>query len=201
MRAPDEAPASEEIHLQHLPPDWWQHPGPHELDLGCARGKFLVAVAEQFPETRFLGIERQSDRVLRARRKIARLGLRNAWAIQGEILTCLREQVPAASVQRVHLLFPDPWPKRRHAARRIFQPEFLRAIERLLQTGGILRFVTDQLEYHRSVAAWWTQEPGWTLQAGEVEPNPWPPTEFQSRFLAAGLPVYTLLGTWQPSTA
>lgn len=183
--------------LAEIPADWWNSPLLYELDLGCARGKFLVEAAALWPGRRFLGVDRQTDRVLRTRRKIHRLGLNNAWAVQGEILDFLREKVPAGRISRVHVLFPDPWPKRRHANRRIFQPGFLAELERVLLPGGALRFLTDHAPYHEDVKKWLPERPGWKIAPNSLpEDKPWPETEFQARFQSRHQPVFSLELVW-----
>jgi tRNA (guanine-N7-)-methyltransferase len=75
-----------------------------------------------------------------------RLGLLNARAIQGVGAESLKE-LPAESVSVFHLYFPDPWPKRRHASRRVFQESFLAQIRRVLRAEGVLRLMTDNEPY------------------------------------------------------
>jgi tRNA (guanine-N7-)-methyltransferase len=183
--------------LADIPADWWNSASACELDLGCARGKFLVEAAAIWPERQFLGVDRQTDRVLRTRRKIRRLGLANAWAVQGEILDFLREHVPAQRISRVHVLFPDPWPKRRHASRRIFQPGFLLEVERVLLPGGALRFLTDHAPYHEDVKKWLPERSGWKIAPTALpQDQPWPETEFQARFQSRNQSVFSLELVW-----
>lgn len=189
--------------LLALEPAWWEQPGPVEADLGCARGHFLVAAARQFPATRFLGIEWQARRARETWRKLQNQGLTNARVLRGEILTTLREHIPAARLQRVHVLFPDPWPKRRHAARRLLQPAAWNEFARILQPSGEVRFLTDDLAYFQQTRRILHQLPDWHMLTEDVEAVQlgWPPTEFQSRFLRLHLPLYGLLAEWIPSTA
>jgi tRNA (guanine-N(7)-)-methyltransferase len=120
---------------------------PLEIDLGCGDGLFVAAMAEQHPERNFLGIERLRGRVASACKKIAARGLTNARIVRVDLAVALAELLPAASVSRFHLLFPDPWPKRRHHVRRIVTPEWLRLVARALVPGGSIRMVTDEVEY------------------------------------------------------
>ena len=119
---------------------------PLEIDFGCHRGAFLIGMAALHPGSNFLGIEKQSDRVARCNTRAGRLGLSNAAAVTGlgaESLAVL----PAACVSVFHLYFPDPWPKRRHSSRRVFQKKFLEEICRVLRPDGILRLMTDDAPY------------------------------------------------------
>lgn len=125
---------------------------PLEIDFGCHRGAFLIGMAGLHPGSNFLGIEKQSDRVARCNARALRLSLSNAAAIQGtgvESLTGL----PDSCVSVFHLYFPDPWPKRRHSSRRVFQKNFLHEIRRVLRPDGTLRLMTDDAPYFAEMRA------------------------------------------------
>jgi tRNA (guanine-N7-)-methyltransferase len=124
---------------------------PIEVDLGCGDGSFLVEIAAANPATDFLGIERLLGRVRSARRKIAERGLTNARVLRVETSYAVRRMLPANSVARFHLMFPDPWPKRRHWRRRIVTDEFFASIHQALVPDGVLRIATDQIDYFREM--------------------------------------------------
>ncbi len=121
-----------------------------EVDVGCHKGRFLIEMARKFPLSNFLGVERQQKRAQKAQEKISRLGLENAAVVHGDGLEALR-RLPGACAEYVHVLFPDPWPKRRHQARRMVQTQFLREISRVLKGSGILRLVTDDPNYLQAI--------------------------------------------------
>jgi tRNA (guanine-N7-)-methyltransferase len=75
----------------------------------------------------------------------------NARVLRCELSYAVQHLLPAGSVTVFHLLFPDPWPKRRHASRRIVNPDFLRALHRALTPRGVIRIATDQLEYFQQI--------------------------------------------------
>lgn len=133
-----------------------------EIDFGCHRGAFLIGMASLHPGVNFLGIEKQIDRVEKCNARAERLGLPNARAIQGIGEESLKA-LPSASVSVFHLYFPDPWPKRRHASRRVFQKAFLAEIRRVLRRDGVLRLMTDDEPYFREMqeltAAGWNEIP------------------------------------------
>ncbi|MDQ3119316.1 MAG: tRNA (guanosine(46)-N7)-methyltransferase TrmB [Verrucomicrobiota bacterium] len=163
---------------------------PLEVDLGCGDGAFLVALAEGSPDRNFLGVEQMVGRVRGACRKIGDRALPNARILRLEISHSL-SLFPRGSVDVFHLLFPDPWPKRRHHVRRVVTPEFLRAAARALAGGGIFQIKTDQEDYLGAMkqAAGEVQE----LEAiVEDEHRPGPTTTFEERFRAAGLPIFRL---------
>jgi len=157
------------------------------VDFGCHRGAFLLGMAARFPSRNFLGIERQSSRVERCNRRIQRLGLPNALAIRGEGSEGL--SLPSASVAILHVSFPDPWPKRRHAKRRLVTGAFLDVAARVLRPEGTLRLMTDNAEYFREMqcftAAGW-REVAW--DDGIERPR----TTFEKTFLALGMLPFRL---------
>jgi tRNA (guanine-N7-)-methyltransferase len=122
---------------------------PVEIDLGCGDGSFLVAAAAANPARNFLGIERMAGRVRSACRKIELGGATNARILRCEISYAVGQMLPANSVDVFHILFPDPWPKRRHAPRRIVTEELLMSMRDALVPHGLVRFATDYIEYFR----------------------------------------------------
>jgi tRNA (guanine-N7-)-methyltransferase len=163
---------------------------PIEIDLGCGDGAFLTAMARGNPEHNFLGIERLVGRVRKVCRKIARENLKNACVLRVEVAYAIEHLIPPESVTAFHLLFPDPWPKRRHYRRRAFTTEFLSSIHRALIAGGLFHVATDHADYfhqiERVIAATDT-----FVVSGE-QPD-FPPTTFEQKFLIRELPIQRLL--------
>ena len=98
---------------------------PLEIDLGCGDGKFVLEMAAHYPERNFLAIERLLGRAKKVARKAQELGLTNLKVLRIESNYLLEWLIPAQSVARIHLLCPDPWPKKRHHKNRLLQNEFL----------------------------------------------------------------------------
>lgn len=167
-------------------PNGWIQAGapPLEVDFGCHRGAFFIGMAAMNPSVNFLGLEKQADRVKKCIGKIGRLGLANAFAVQGLGSEPLQKLLPAASVTTFHLYFPDPWPKRRHAGRRVFQASFLDEIRRVLRPNGTLRLMTDCESYFYEMRGLtrvgWREMP-WDDGRENVE------TAFEKTFRAMGL--------------
>ncbi len=160
---------------------------PLQVDLGCGDGSFLAALAQQTPAHDFLGIERLVGRVRSASRKAA--ALPNVRVLRVETAYAVRYLLPPDSVSVFHLLFPDPWPKRRHHRRRIFTTEFLDAIRTALAPGGCLRIATDQLDYFEEMER--LVEGSASLQADhESEADSLPVTTFEKKFITTGAPIY-----------
>lgn len=144
---------------------------PLEIDLGCGDGRFLLEMAARHPERDFLGVERLLGRVQKVCRRIERLGLKNVQVLRLESRYTIEWLLPHASVSRLHLLCPDPWPKLRHHRRRLIQLGFLRALHDVLEPGAEFLFKTDHPEYF----AWAAEK---IAEFGEFEPLDWPEDAF-----------------------
>jgi tRNA (guanine-N7-)-methyltransferase len=119
------------------------------LEIGFGGGEHMAAQAQRRPDILLLGAEPFLNGVASALRHIDQQGLSNVRLRQGDARQLLAD-LPDASLDRVFILFPDPWPKTRHHKRRLIQPESLDALARVLKPGGRLRFATDWADY----AAW-----------------------------------------------
>lgn len=189
--APVDSPSSSKPLPEVLPAGWvGSNAAPLEIDVGCHKGLFLVEMASRHPGRNFLGIERQVERVAKTQKKIASVGLSNVAVICAEGLESLKN-VPAACVDHIHVLFPDPWPKRRHYSRRLVQAAFLDCCHVILKPAGLLRLVTDDENYASAMKTVAAADPRFVSEA--QEDRDYPLTEFQKKFLADGRPVYTLL--------
>jgi tRNA (guanine-N7-)-methyltransferase len=157
---------------------------PLVLDLGCGNGVFLAGLAALRPDWNVLGIEKKDYRVRQARRRAG--DLNNARIAHGEVTEVLSD-LPLSSIARVYLLFSDPWPKRRHAVRRLVQPEFAALLGTRLRPDGIFSFASDSPEYAEWAEGVFRAD-GWQISAWELPPD-WPPTEFEQRFVSAGVQI------------
>ena len=163
---------------------------PVEIDLGCGDGTFLTAMAQEIPAHNFLGIERLLGRVRSVCRKVARLDLKNARVLRMESSYAVTNLLPAGSVTAFHLLFPDPWPKRRHHRRRAFNHEFLFSIHRALIAGGLFHVATDHTDYFQQIEKVIAEI---DIFAVSREQNNFPSTTFEQKFTAGGLSIHRLL--------
>jgi tRNA (guanine-N7-)-methyltransferase len=169
---------------------------PIEVDLGCGDGSFLVTLAKQNPQRNFLGLERLLGRVRGACRKIACGNLGNARVLRIESSYAIEYLLPPNSVSVFYLLFPDPWPKRRHQRRRIVTEEFLDAIHRALAPGGSFVIATDEREYFEEIQ----RRSGAMRKFTEKQIGDFilPATTFEKHFLERGLEIHRL-ALWKVS--
>jgi len=120
---------------------------PIVLEIGFGNGETLVQQAAEHPEADFVGIEVHEPGVGHCLLKARDAGVTNLRLIRHDAMEVLRQQIPAASLARVNLYFPDPWPKKRHHKRRIVQPEFLNLVAERLRSDGSLHIATDWANY------------------------------------------------------
>jgi len=118
-----------------------------EVDVGCGKGRFLIARANQFHETNFLGIERMRSRQANVNKKANRHNLENVYLTGLEASYVVENQIEPCSVSVYYIFFPDPWPKRRHHKRRLFSESFLNSIYNTLTADGVINVATDHLDY------------------------------------------------------
>ncbi len=114
-----------------------------EVELGCAEAKFSFELAERHPDWFVVGLEIRELLVERNRERAARLGLRNLAFGYVNLNVDLERVFEPGSVDRFHLLFPDPWFKQRHRKRRVVEPGMLAVIAEQLAPGGELHYASD----------------------------------------------------------
>ncbi len=120
---------------------------PVELEIGCGKGKFLVARSIENPGTNFLGIDRVSKFMNIGKTRAQKRVLPNIRFLRAEARVFLMEAIALGSVSVFHIYFPDPWPKRRHQVRRVFTAELLKLLHARLVPGGLVEIATDDKDY------------------------------------------------------
>ncbi len=170
---------------------------PLEVEVGSGKGLFLSTVSVENPEHNFLGIEIARPYALSTATRIARAGASNARVIAGDAGPLLTNRFPEASLEAIHVYFPDPWWKRKHKKRRVVNEVFLENAFRLLRDGGKLHFWTDVLEYFESaleLAARVVPQFGPPIpeEADEAEHDLDYRTHFERRSRQHSIPVYRI---------
>jgi tRNA (guanine-N7-)-methyltransferase len=120
---------------------------PIVLEIGFGNGDTLVQQAFENPDLNFLGIEVHEPGVGHCLLKAREAGLSNLKLIKHDAIEVLSDQIPAESLHRINIYFPDPWPKKRHHKRRMIQPAFLGLVHSRLKTDSALHIATDWANY------------------------------------------------------
>lgn len=158
------------------------------LEIGFGMGETTAAIAAAHPETDFLAIEVHTPGVGSLLKQIGERGLTNLRVIQHDAVAVLREMVAPASLDGIHIFFPDPWPKKRHHKRRLVQPEFVALLAARLKPGGTLHLATDWQDYAEQMVSVLAAEPLLENTAAGFAPRPAqrPQTKFEARGLRLG---------------
>jgi tRNA (guanine-N7-)-methyltransferase len=130
--------------------DWphlFERVQPIEVELGSGDGSFLANYAKHHPERNFLGVERLLGRLRKLNKKGLRAGLTNLALIRLEASYVIEFLVPPASIDALHIYFPDPWPKRKHRKNRLINERFTEIAANALKANGIIYLRTDDLDY------------------------------------------------------
>lgn len=151
------------------------------LEIGCGHGHFLTGYAAAHPDEFCLAIDIIAERLHRAGKKSARAGLTNLAWVLAEAVDLLAEWPDHVGLApRIFVLFPDPWPKRRHWKNRLISPEFLTALAARAKPGTALCFRTDHAPYFAQAVEVVAAHPDWVIDPAA----PWPferETVFQAR--------------------
>jgi tRNA (guanine-N7-)-methyltransferase len=165
-------------------------PRPIWLEIGFGGGEHLISQAEAHPGVGLIGCEPFINGVARLLAEIDARGLENVRLVVDDARLLL-EALPDQSLERIFVLFPDPWPKARHHKRRIVNPTTAAAFARLLVVGGELRLATDDPGYQRFMLETLLGRPGFGWRAERAadwrsRPADWPPTRYEQKARAAG---------------
>jgi len=163
------------------------------LEIGCGKGAFLCQYALDFPKNCILGAEWDVYCSKLTTKKIAKFRLKNAAVMRGDLFYFLRDLMPEASIDEVHMYFPDPWPKRRHHKKRLILREgFLEQIHRVLKPGKRLFYwATDHEEYNMlALEAFRNFPSSKILQENNAEPTHGIETGFEKKYKREGRNIY-----------
>ena len=178
--------------------EFFGNDNPIRIEVGMGKGKFIMELAQMNPDINYVGIERYSSVLLRGLQKRAELELSNIYFMRIDALE-LTEVFAENEVERIYLNFSDPWPKDRHAKRRLTSKEFFARYNVILKADGRVEFKTDNRPlFDFSVES--VKEAGWKLDAvtydlhhdeelcqGNVM------TEYEEKFSSKGNPIHKLI--------
>jgi tRNA (guanine-N7-)-methyltransferase len=191
-------PLSQKYQSSIDPPDWtklYQTPtNLLHLDIGCARGQFLLEMAQARPDWNFLGVEIREPLVVRANEARDELGLKNLHYLFCNINVSLATLLGSQTLAGVTIQFPDPWFKKRHQKRRVAQPELIQTLAQHIQPEGFLFIQSDVLDVAEQMRAVISAHPAFQASSEStpwIHHNPFPiATEREVGVLSEGKPVY-----------
>jgi tRNA (guanine-N7-)-methyltransferase len=170
---------------------------PLTLEIGFGNGASLAEMAAADPQNDFIGIEVHRPGVGHLLMELESRELQNVRIYCHDAVEVLQQQFSDASLDRVLLLFPDPWPKTRHHKRRIVQPDFIALVASKLKSGGYLHMATDWEPYARHMLAVMKTSAAFQNTAGNDEfvarPAYRPATKFEKRGRRLGHPLRDLI--------
>lgn len=141
---------------------------PLMLEIGCGHGHFLRAYASARPQELCIGLDLLGPRLRKAQKRCE--GLEHTVFVKAEAQEFLELLGPQLKLQSVYILFPDPWPKRKHAHNRLIQKEFISLLQQRMCTGAKVYFRTDYQPYFDWAIKRFEAEPDWRVNSQE----PWP---------------------------
>ena len=175
----------------------FENNNPLHVEIGTGKGRFLMTLAEQNPDINYIGIEKFSSVLIRAIEKQRELALPNLYFIRMDAEN-IEEVFAEGEVDRIYLNFSDPWPKDRHAKRRLTSKQFFARYDKILDKNGRVEFKTDNRDlFDFSVES--VKEAGWNLSAvtydlhnsdmneGNIM------TEYEIKFSEMGNPIHKLI--------
>ena len=165
-------------------------PGAHWLEIGFGGAEHLLWQAQTNPDVTILGVEPFLNGVAKAVKGIADKKLSNVRLHRGDARDVLA-LLPDGSLERVFVLFPDPWPKVRHHKRRIINEQFIIDLHRVIKPGGRFRFASDIIHYVDWTLMRMKAHGGfdWTAKSRSdwrVRPDDWPSTRYLEKALREG---------------
>ena len=168
---------------------------PKILEIGFGMGETTAKIADACRDNDYLGVEVHVPGVGALCKQVAERGLANLRICQHDAVEVVRDMLPEASLDGIHVFFPDPWHKARHNKRRLIQPPFVALLVSRLKAGGYLHCATDWEDYALQMLDVLTEEPSLANTAEGFAPRPdyRPLTKFENRGLRLGHGVWDVI--------
>ncbi|CAK0778734.1 tRNA (guanine-N(7)-)-methyltransferase [Gammaproteobacteria bacterium] len=167
---------------------------PVYLEIGFGTGKFLISQAKEHPEVDFIGIEVHRPGVGQLLGELQVKEIGNVRVFCADAVEVLRTQIQDHALTRVYILFPDPWPKRKHYKRRLVQPEFVELLHKKVKPEGLVHLATDWEEYATQIKTVFSEVLGWKSVSdtgGSMIRNGY--TRFETRGIRLGHSIQDLV--------
>jgi tRNA (guanine-N7-)-methyltransferase len=164
---------------------------PVEVEIGHGKGAYLVVAAEQRRDVSFLAIEWSKGRHLYTAERIAKRGFDHVRLVHGDAGDIFARQIPPRSIRRVHLYYPDPYWKKRHAKRRLVTPAFVAVLADALVEGGIVLLKSDVPPRFQDMVSYFVGSERFDALPFEEATRDEPPvvTNFERKAIEAGRPI------------
>jgi tRNA (guanine-N7-)-methyltransferase len=176
--------------------DMFGRSAPVEMEIGSGKGGFLLSRAREHPERNYFGVEWANKYYRYAADRMVRWGMTNVRLMRTDARHLVMHHLPAESLQILHIYHPDPWPKKRHHKRRLFQPAFVRAATDALVADGRIAVQTDHEEYFNWIREVVTSEPRLTEipfdQPETGVTNGRVSTNFEVKYIREGRAIYQI---------
>lgn len=166
---------------------------PVVLEIGSGMGEATAAMAAADPGRDVLAVDVHVQGLGRLLRRIEEAGLTNVRVAEGDAVVLLRDMLPPGSLDEVRVFFPDPWPKARHAKRRLVSVPFLDLVVGRLRPGGVLHCATDWPPYAERMQELLRAHPSYDVVHEGPRPAHRPVTRFEQRGLDAGRASYDVV--------
>lgn len=171
---------------------------PIHIEIGMGKGQFIMKLAKEHPDINYIGIERYSSVLLRALQKMEIEPLPNIRFLRMDA-SIITEVFDKEEVAKIYLNFSDPWPKERHAKRRLTSRQFFERYDKILARNGVVEFKTDNDDLF-AFSMEEVAEAGWTLDAHTFDLHHDPVlnegnvmTEYEEKFSSLGHPIHKLI--------
>lgn len=177
-------------------PDYFHNNNPIHLEIGSGKGKFITTLAMQNPDINYIAMEKFATVLLKLIKKIPEEGLTNL-SIMNTDAELIQQYFEQGELDRIYLNFSDPWPRKRHAKRRLTNIRFLEIFKVLLKSNGTICFKTDNQDLFDysleqfELAGYLLEDITYDLHRSPLsEGNV--TTEYEEKFISQGLPIYGL---------
>ncbi|HEC2156730.1 tRNA (guanosine(46)-N7)-methyltransferase TrmB [Staphylococcus delphini] len=179
----------------HEVSEWFEQQQPIHIEVGSGMGKFITTLAQQNPHINYVAIERDKNVMIRVLDKVRELNLTNIKLLCNDAVI-LTDYFRQGEVDRIYLNFSDPWPKKRHAKRRLTYRNFLALYQQILREDGELHFKTDNrglfaysLESMSQFGMYFTKI---NLNLHQEDDGDNIPTEYEHKFAEKGSRIYRM---------
>lgn len=184
------------VAVEHTPLDavsLFGRAAPLIVEIGSGMGEATATMAAADPSRDLLAVDVHRQGLGRLLRRVEDLGLTNVRVAEGDAVILLRDMLVPAAVDELRVFFPDPWPKARHAKRRLVQQGFLDLVAMRLRPGGRLHIATDWDPYAEQVGALLRRHQSYDVVHEGPRPVHRPVTRFEQQGLAAGRASYDVI--------